>query len=80
VLRRSVLVHKTAHDFLGVVKLVETIAEERRLLEVLDVRLATFEFVKLDAQRVEDAPHTRVVRKHHSAHLVRRRHVRTLVR
>mmetsp|Transcript_32901 Transcript_32901/g.40684 ORF Transcript_32901/g.40684 Transcript_32901/m.40684 type:complete len:203 (+) Transcript_32901:33-641(+) len=79
VLCSCILFDQTAHDFLGVVELVETVPEERCLREVLYVGLSTLKLVKLDAQRVEDAPHTRVVRQHHAAHLVRRRHVRALL-
>jgi len=79
-LGRRVLVNKAPHDLFSVIKLVKTVSEESRFLEVLDVRLSTLEFVELNAQSVEDASNTGVVGEHHTTHLVRRCHVRTLLR
>ena len=65
-----IFINKAPHYFLSIVELVKTIAEESRLLEVLNVRLAGLEFVELNAKGVENASHTRVVRKHHATDFV----------
>ena len=74
-----ILINKAPHYLLSVVELVEAVTEERRLLEVLDVRLAGFKFVELNAKGVENAPHASVVREHHSTDFVRCCYVRTLL-
>ena len=79
ILGRCVLFDQTAHDFFGVVELLQTILEEGRLFKVLHVGLPTLELVELHAQCVEYLSHARVIRQHHSAHLVLGRHVWALL-
>ena len=69
-LGRLILINKAPYDFLSVIELVQTVTEERCLLEVLNMRLAGLKFVKLNAQGVENASHASVVRKHHSTNFV----------
>lgn len=75
----GVLVHQALDDFLGIVELVETVPEQSRLLEVLDVRLSALQFVKLHSQRVEDTAHARVVCQHHTADFVLSGDIRTFL-
>ena len=76
---RGILVNKTPDDILRIIELIETVTEQRRLLEMLDMCLSTFQLVELNSQGIEDATDTRMVCKHHSTDLVLRRYIGTLL-
>ena len=74
-----ILVHQTAYDVFCIIELVETVAEERCFLEMLNMGLSALEFVELDAQRVEDVSYTGVIGQHHATDFVLGWHVGTLL-
>ena len=50
-----ILFHKASDNFLCIVELVETVAEQSCLREMLNMRLPALQLVELDAKSVEDA-------------------------
>ena len=61
-LGRLILIAEGVDHLLGIFKFIKTVLEEASLLEMLNVRIAGFEFVELAAKRVEDLSDRCVVR------------------
>ena len=75
----SIFVNERSYHLLSVVELMQIVAKECSLLEMLDMRLATLKLAKLNTQGVENAPYTCMIRQHHSADFMRRGDIWTLL-
>ena len=74
-----ILVDKTPDHVLRIIELLQTITEEGRLLEVLDMRLPALQFIELYPQCIENAAHARMIGKHHATDFVLRGNVGTFL-
>ena len=74
-----IFVDKTPDHVLRIVELLETITEESRLLEVLDMRLPALQFIELYPQSIKNTAHARMIGKHHATDFVLRGNVGTLL-